>query len=65
LNQQATIPDRAVEAAVHGDRQAALQALLLDPLMTSYHAAERMLEELLQTHRDYLPTFRVSSDRAG
>jgi alpha-galactosidase len=58
LNQQAAIHDRVVEAAVHGDRQAALQALLLDPLVTSYSAAEKMLDELLTTHREYLPNFK-------
>ncbi len=59
LNQQAAIHDRTVEAAVHGDRTAALQALLLDPLMTSYGDAEKMLEELLRVHAEYLPQFGI------
>src|SRR5206468_1189558 len=50
LNQQVAIQDRVVEAAVHGDRQAALQALLLDPLITSYTVAEQMLDEFLSVH---------------
>ncbi|MBI4670503.1 MAG: alpha-glucosidase/alpha-galactosidase [Chloroflexi bacterium] len=54
LNQQVAIQDRVVEAAVHGDRQAALQALLLDPLVPSYVAAEKMLDELLTTHHKYI-----------
>jgi alpha-galactosidase len=58
FNQQIAIQDRTVEAAVHGDRQAALQALLLDPLVKSYSVAEKMLDELLTTHADYLPAFR-------
>lgn len=57
LNQQAAIHDRVVEAAVHGDRQAALQALLLDPLVTSYGEAEKMLDEFLTVHKNYLPNF--------
>lgn len=57
LNQQAAIQDRVVEAAVHGDRQAALQALLLDPLVSNYDQAERMLDELLETHQDYIVPF--------
>ncbi len=57
LNQQVAIQDRVVEAAVHGDRQAALQALLLDPLITSYRVAEQLLDELLEVHADYLPAF--------
>ncbi len=47
-----------VEAAVHGDRQAAMQALLLDPLINSYAMAEQMLDELLTVHKDYLPAFK-------
>jgi len=36
---------------------AALQALLLDPVVTSYRDAERMLDELLAAHADVLPQF--------
>ena len=54
LAQQVTIQDRAVEAAIHGDRQAALQALLLDPVVGSYENAVKMLEELLGLHIDYI-----------
>lgn len=62
LNQQAAIHDRVVEAAVHGDRQAALQALLLDPLVTSCRVAENMLDELLRTHAGYIsPFFRAGA----
>ena len=57
LNQQVAIQDRVVEAAVHGDRQAARQALLLDPLISSYTVAEQLLDELLTTHGAYLPAF--------
>lgn len=58
LNLQVAIQDRVVEAAVHGDRQAALQALLLDPVVPSYAAAEGMLNEFLTVHADLLPRFR-------
>ena len=57
LNQQVAIQDRVVEAAAHGDRQAALQALLLDPLITSHEVAEQMLDEFLHVHAAYLPEF--------
>ncbi len=57
LNQQVAIQDRVVEAAVHGDRRAALQALLLDPLTDSYSNAEKLLDELLTVHAPYLPRF--------
>ncbi len=55
---QVAIMDRLVEAAVHGDRQAALQALLLDPVITSVSQAEAILEEMLAVERDFLPQFR-------
>lgn len=63
LAQQIAIQDRAVEAALYGDRQAALQALLLDPVVHSYEAATRILDELLTVHAPYLPQFaeRVTS----
>ncbi len=58
LNQQAAIQDRVVVAAVHGDRNAALQALLLDPLIASYSVAEQLLDELLTAQKNYLPMFQ-------
>lgn len=58
LAQQVAVQDRAVEAAIHGDRQAALQALLLDPVVGSYEAATKILDELLTVHAPYLPQFR-------
>jgi len=57
LNREAAIHDRVVQAAVHGDRHAALQALLLDPLVRSYVDAEKLLDELLSVHADALPQF--------
>jgi alpha-galactosidase/6-phospho-beta-glucosidase family protein len=46
-----------VDAALHGDRQLALQALINDPLVRDYRSAPRMLEELLRAHTRYLPQF--------
>ena len=46
-----------VEAAVHGDRQAALRALVTHPLGPSEEKAAAVLEDLLQTHQPYLPRF--------
>ena len=54
---QIAVMDRAVEAGVHGDRDAALQALLLDPVVDTTAQAEAMLGELLEVHRDLLPQF--------
>ncbi len=46
-----------VEAAVHGDRQAAYQALLVHPLGPPADRVSAVLDDLLQTHQAYLPQF--------
>ncbi len=56
-NTQLGVQDLAVDAAVKGSRELALQALLVDPVVHSVEAAERTLDELLTVHREYLPQF--------
>jgi len=46
-----------VEAAVHGDRDAAFQALLVNPLGPKADKVQVVLDDLLSTHRAYLPQF--------
>jgi 6-phospho-beta-glucosidase len=46
-----------VEAAVHGDRNAAYQALLAHPLGPSADEAENVLNDMLATHQAYCPQF--------
>ncbi|MCC6313120.1 MAG: hypothetical protein IT337_03845 [Thermomicrobiales bacterium] len=46
-----------VDAALSGDRQLALQALLADPLAPSVEAAAAMLEAALATHAPHLERF--------
>jgi 6-phospho-beta-glucosidase len=46
-----------VEAAVHGDREAAYQALLANPLGPKADQIPAVLEDMLETHREYLPRF--------
>jgi alpha-galactosidase len=46
-----------VDAAVHGDRQTALQCLLLDPVISDLDLAQRILDDYLDAYRDYLPQF--------
>jgi 6-phospho-beta-glucosidase len=46
-----------VEAAVHGDRNAAYQALLAHPLGPKADKIPAVLEDMLETHRSYLPQF--------
>jgi 6-phospho-beta-glucosidase len=47
----------AAEAAVSGDRNAAYQALLAHPLGPAADKISEVLEDLLVTHRRYLPQF--------
>jgi 6-phospho-beta-glucosidase len=47
----------AVEAAVHGDREAAYQALLVHPLGPPAGEIEALLDEMLSINRAYLPQF--------
>jgi len=46
-----------VDACVHGDRQLALQCLLLDPCMRDIDMAKAILADYLVTYKDYLPQF--------
>lgn len=46
-----------VEAAVHGDRTAAYQALLANPLGPQSNQAQVVLDDLLETNRAWLPQF--------
>ena len=47
----------AVEAAVHGDRDAAYQALLAHPLGPSADQVQIVLDDMLETNRAHLPQF--------
>lgn len=46
-----------VEATVHGDRKAAYEALLVHPLGPTADRVQAVLNDLLATHRSYLPQF--------
>ncbi len=54
---QLTCVRLGVDAAVHGDRQLALQCLLLDPVITDFEVAKMVLDDYLETYREYLPQF--------
>jgi len=47
----------AVEAAVTGDYDKALLAMVINPLVHSDKVAKTILDEMLQTHKNYLPQF--------
>ena len=48
----------AVEAAVHGDRKAAYQALLAHPLGPSADRVQSVLDDMLSIHGAFLSQFR-------
>ena len=47
----------AIEAALSGDRQVALRALIANPLVADYDVAAPLLDALLEANRAYLPRF--------
>ena len=47
----------AIEAAISGDKRVALRALLANPLVRTWSAAEPMLDALLAANRQHLPRF--------
>ena len=51
-----------VQAAVHGDRDAARQALCTHPLGPTAAGAKAVLEDMLMTNRAYLPQFWDEQD---
>lgn len=57
MRREVEIQELVVEAGVRGDRNAALQALLLDPHIHSYAQATHLLDDLIKAHARYLPQF--------
>lgn len=47
-----------VEAAVNGDRQIALQALLVNPVINDTEAAVKILDELWEINKPYIKAFK-------
>ncbi|HME56227.1 MAG TPA: hypothetical protein VKM55_28760 [Candidatus Lokiarchaeia archaeon] len=58
LQQQASIQDLVVEAAITGDYNTAVQALSVDPTVPSPQVARNLLDEMLVLQKDYLPQFQ-------
>jgi alpha-galactosidase len=46
-----------IDAAVEGDREKALQCLLLDPVVADMETAALILDDYLNTYREHLPQF--------
>lgn len=58
LELQLYIMALVVEAAVTGDRQAALEGLIVDPTVPDPETAEKVLDEMLVAQSDLLPQFQ-------
>ena len=46
-----------VDAAVEGNREKALQCLLLDPVITDIETGRKILYDYLTSYKEYLPQF--------
>jgi alpha-galactosidase len=57
INRKLTATRLTVEAALTGSRDLFVEALLADGAVTDPEVARKMMEELLQAHRRYLPQF--------
>ncbi len=47
-----------VQAAIHGDDEEAMKALLIHPLVGDFNKAKACYEEMKQAHKAYLPQFK-------
>lgn len=54
LHTQVNVQLMAVEAAMRGSKELALQALLIDPVVNSAEAAVKLLDELWEANRAYI-----------
>jgi alpha-galactosidase len=57
LRREITLSHLTVDSVVNGDRQLALQALLLDPVIRDMDIAKQVLDDYLSAYREHLPTF--------
>jgi alpha-galactosidase len=57
IRREISISHLTVDSVVAGDRQLALQALLLDPVIRDMDLAKLILDDYLTVYRQYLPTF--------
>jgi alpha-galactosidase len=57
LRREVTVSQLSVDAALEGSREKALQCLLLDPVVNDFELAKLILNDFLETYKDYLPQF--------
>lgn len=54
MSMQASVQQLSVDAAMQASKETALQALLIDPVVNSAEAAEKLLDELWEINRPYI-----------
>ena len=54
---ETAVAQLCVDAAVEGNREKALQCLLLDPVITDIETGRKILEDYLTSYKEYLPQF--------
>ncbi len=52
-----TVAQLCVDSVVEGDREKALQCLLLDPVVSDIDTARKILDDYLTSYKEYLPQF--------
>jgi alpha-galactosidase len=57
LRRETSVAQLCVDASIAGDRQKALQCLLLDPVINDFELAKQVLEDYLTSYKEYLPQF--------
>jgi len=57
LRREITVSHLTADAVVEGDRDLALQALLLDPVIRDMDIADQILKDYLTSYKQYLPSF--------
>ncbi|MGB7873621.1 MAG: hypothetical protein WBL25_04500 [Anaerolineales bacterium] len=57
LRREITVGQLCVDAVIEGNREKALQCLVLDPMITDIDIAKKILDDYLRTYKQYLPQF--------
>lgn len=62
---EAALAGLVVDAVVTGSRELALQALLLDPMISDFDQAEGILKDYLEAYAEWLPQFHATEAMKG
>ena len=57
LQREVIVSQLCIDAVVSGDRQLALESLLLDPITNDIGLAKELLDDILKSYQPYLPQF--------